>query len=140
MASQYESAADSGLQSIVIANLHTNTPESSAEALEMVESNPSEWTRRVGDDTRGEVDRRDATDGEDKSDVDDDHPHANSEDCVKEIVKELFRLVNLWIRTASKLLKPEESSASSDKAGESHEKSSSSVDKSEKMKKSWHIN
>ena len=119
MASQYESAADSGLQAVVIANLQENNPESSAEALEMVESDQGVYT-----DTRDEVDGTDAVDDKDG-----------------ETAKELFSLVISWISTARKLLKPEESF---DKTGETHEKTSSSVDKSgeklEKMQKSWHIN
>ena len=132
MASQYESAANSGLQAVVIANLQENNPESSAEALEMVELDPGVYT-----DTRDEVNGRDAADGED--DVDDDHD--DSEEAVKETAKELFSLVNSWIRTARKLLKPEKSF---DKTGETRQKSSISVHlfrgRLEKMKKSWHIN
>ena len=112
MASQYVSAANSGFQAVVIANLQENNPESSAEALEMVESDLGVYT-----DTRDEVDGRDAADGQDISDVDDDHD--DSEGGVKETAKELFSLVILWITTERKLLKPEESF---DKTGKRHEK------------------
>ena len=136
MADQYESAADSRLQAVVIANLQS---KSSARAFEIVRSNPSGWNSRVDTDTRDEVDGRDAADGEDKSDVDDDQAHDCSEESVKKISRYLFSLVDSWIRIASKLLKPEESSTSFDKAS-SVDKSGDLSEKLEKMKTSWHIN
>ena len=127
MASQYEGASD--VQASMSGNWQASKPTNSAARLVMVESIVSthdECDGRIVADSRENADGRDFVDNQSQGD---------SETSVKEIAKQLFDQVYLWIDTESELLKSEKGTESYDKCDGSEEASS---DRRIKKIESWH--